>query len=72
MIRVTIRCEYQGTGIAPTSVTFQAAPELGDTPEAVHDAIQRLLERGEPFLLPAVGDPPYPFAPETVREVRVR
>lgn len=68
-MRATIRCSYPGTSLEPTEVTFvrPGAPELGDTPEAVHAYITGLLRSGvEEFGLPAVGEKwPFAFARET-------
>ena len=70
-VRVTLRCEYPGTGWPSDSVTFQPHPSLGATALEVHGEILRRLATSDDFELPAEGEPPFPYCSETVRRVLV-
>ena len=72
--RLTIRCEYPDTGMAPTEVTFRLSPSYGlATGHEVHDWFLRMMRVHEEFEVETdkVGEWPVPFWSETVRRVVV-
>lgn len=71
-IRVTVRCEYPGTDLASTAVTFTPGSELGADPAAVHASILLRLALCEQVFLPLADDRPIEVWSETVRAVVVR
>ncbi len=69
---VTIHCTYP-VGIDDSMVSFEPLPELGSTPEEVHERIVALIGSGEDFELEGVGEKtPVLFAKGTIRQVVVR
>lgn len=71
-MHVTLHCHYPNTGLPPTTVTLEPAPELGATPEEVHEELVRMIRAGGRFEVPAVGMHPLEVWAETVRQVVVR
>ena len=54
------------------SLPFEPLPELGSTPEEVHQTITKLIEKGETFELESEVDMPLRFEPGTIRLLVVR
>ncbi len=72
--RLTIRCEYPDTGMAPTEVTFRLSLRYGIlTGRAAHDWFLRKMGEHEEFEVETdkAGEPPFSFWSETVRRVVV-
>ncbi len=72
--RLTIRCEYPDTDLAPTEVTFRLSPSYGLT--TGHEANEWFLEmmyQHEEFAVETdqAGEPPLSFSSETVLCVMV-
>ena len=72
--RLTIRCEYPGTDLPPTEVTFRLSPSYGLT--TGHEANEWFLEmmrQHEEFEVETdrAGEAPLSFWSETVRGVMV-
>ena len=72
--RLTVRCEYPETGMAPTEVCFRLSPCYGihNALEA-HDWFLRMMHAHEDFEVETdrAGESPMPFWSETVRRVVV-
>ena len=72
--RLTIRCEYPETDMAPTEVTFRLSPRYGiHTALDVHDRFLRMMAEHEEFEVETdkAGELPMPFWSETIRRVVV-
>ncbi len=72
--RLTIRCEYPDTGMAPTEVCFWLSPRYGiHTAREAHDWFLKMMQAHEEFEVETdkAGEPPMPFWSETVRQVVV-
>jgi len=72
--RITVRCEYPDTGIAPTEVTFGLSPRYGiHTAREAHDWFLEMMREHEEFEVETnrAGELPMPFYTETVRGVMV-
>ena len=72
--RLTVRCEYPDTGMAPTEVTFGLSPRCGIlTARDAHDWFLRMMREHEEFVVETdrAGEPPLSFWSETVRRVVV-
>jgi hypothetical protein len=72
--RLTVRCQYPDTGMAPTEVTFGLSPRYGiHTAREVHDWFLEMMGEHEEFEVETdrVGELPMPFWSETVRSVVV-
>ena len=72
--RLTIRCEYPDTSLAPTEVTFRLSPSYGLT--TGHEANEWFIEmmyQHEAFEVETdrAGETAMPFYTETVRQVVV-
>ncbi len=74
--RLTIRCEYPGTSLAPTCVTFKLShPTYGiHTAREAHDWFLTMMREHEEFEVETdqAGEWPMPFWSETVRPVVAR
>ena len=72
--RLTVRCEYPDSGMAPTEVTFALSPRYGiHTAREAHDWFLKMMAENEEFEVEVdrTGEPPMPFWSETVRQVVV-
>ena len=72
--RLTIRCEYTDSDMAPTVVSFTLSPTYGLlTARDTHDWFLEMMREHEEFGVEAerAGDLPMPFWSETVRRVVV-
>ena len=72
--RLTIRCEYADTGMAPTEVTFRLSPSYGLlTAHEAHEWFLGMMRVHEEFEVETdeAGELPVPFCSETVRGVMV-
>ena len=72
--RLTVRCEYPGTDMAPTVVTFNLSPRHGLlTARGAHEWFLGMMRAQEEFEV-EIDEPggwPMPFRSETVRRVTV-
>ena len=72
--RLTLRCEYPDTDIAPTEVSFALSPSYGLLPaRAAHEWFLEMMRENEEFEVETdmAGEPPFSFWSETVRRVVV-
>ena len=72
--RLTIRCEYPDTDMAPTEVTFRLSPSYGlTTGHEANEWFIDMLRDHEEFVVETdrAGEWPVPFCSETVRRVVV-
>ena len=72
--RLTVRCEYPDTDMAPTEVTFGLSPRYGlHTAREAHEWFIGLVRQHEEFVVETdeAGEWPVPFWSETVRRVVV-
>ena len=72
--RLTIRCEYPDTDMAPTEVTFRLSPSYGlTTGHEVNEWFIEMLRDHEEFEVETdkAGELPVPFCSETVLGVMV-
>ena len=72
--RLTVRCEYPGSGSPPDEVTFRLSPSYGlHTARDVHDWFLRMMREHEEFEVETdkAGELPMSFWSETVRRVVV-
>ncbi len=72
--RLTVRCEYPDTGVAPTEVCFRLSPRYGiHTARDAHDWFLLMMREHEEFEVETdrAGELPLPFCSETVRRVVV-
>ena len=72
--RLTIRCEYPETSMAPTCVSFRLSPTYGiHSAREAHDWFLNMMQEHEEFEVETdrVGQLPMPFWSETVRRVVV-
>ncbi len=72
--RLTIRCEYPDTDMAPTVVSFTLSPSYGLlTAHQAHEWFIDMLRDHEEFEVETdkAGEPPLSFWSETVRGVMV-
>ena len=72
--RLTVRCEYPDTDMAPTEVTFGLSPTYGlHTAREAHEWFLGMLRVHEEFEVETdkPGELPVPFCSETVRGVMV-
>ena len=72
--RLTVRCEYPETGIAPTEVSFGPSPRYGiHNAREAHDWFLKMMREHEEFEVETdkPGEWPMPFSSETVRRVVV-
>ena len=72
--RLTIRCEYPDTDMAPTVVSFALSPSYGLlTAREAHDWFIEMMKQYEKFEVETdrAGEPPLSFSSETVRGVMV-
>jgi len=72
--RLTIRCEYPDTDLAPTVVSFALSPRYALlTARDAHDWFLAMLRNCEEFEVETdrAGELPVPFCSETVRQVVV-
>ena len=72
--RLTVRCEYADTGMAPTEVTFRLSPRYSIlTAREAHDWFLEMMGEHEEFEVETnrAGELPMPFWSETVRRVVV-
>ena len=72
--RLTIRCEYPDTDMAPTEVTFRLSPSYGfQTAHEAHEWFLGMMRVHEEFEVETdrAGEWPVPFWSETVRGVMV-
>ena len=72
--RLTIRCEYPDTLMAPTYVSFRISPHYGiRSAREAHDWFLRLMQEHEEFEVETdqPGEWPLPFCSETVTRVVV-
>jgi len=72
--RLTIRCEYPDSGMAPTEVSFRLSPRYGiHTAREAHDWFLKMMAEHEEFEVETdePGEWPMPFCSETVRRVVV-
>ena len=73
--RLTIRCEYPDTDMAPTVVSFALSPSYGLlTAREAHDWFIEMMKQYEEFEVETdmAGELPMPFWSETVRRVLVK
>ena len=71
--RLTIRCEYPDSSMAPTKVSFRLSPSYGiHTAREAHDWFLRMMQEHEEFevVTDEPGEWPVPFCSETVRWVK--
>ncbi len=71
--RLTIRCEYPDTLMAPTEVSFRLSPRYGiHTAREAHDWFLAMMQEHEEFEVETdePGEWPVPFSSETVRRVK--
>ena len=72
--RLTVRCEYPDTDIAPTEVSFRLSPSYGLlTALEAHEWFLGMMRVHEEFVVETdgAGEPPLSFWTETVRGVVV-
>ena len=72
--RLTVRCEYPGTPLEPTEVTFGLSPSYGiHTAREAHDWFIEMMAVNDEFEVETdkAGEWPVPFCSETVRQVVV-
>ena len=72
--RLTIRCEYPDTGMAPTEVTLRLSPRYGiHNAREAHDWFLCMMHAHEEFEVETdqPGEWPIPFWSETVRQLVV-
>ncbi len=72
--RLTIRCDYPDTDMAPTAVTFRLSPRYGlHTAHEANEWFLKMLREHEEFEVETdrAGEWPMPFCSETVRRVVV-
>ena len=72
--RLTVRCEYPDTDMAPTQVSFRLSPSYGvHTACEAHDWFLMMMRAHDEFVVETdkAGEPPMPFWSETVRRVMV-
>ncbi len=72
--RLTIRCEYDDTDMAPTVVSFALSPSYGlNTAHEANEWFLDMLREHEEFEVETerAGEWPVPFWSETVRQVVV-
>ena len=72
--RLTVCCEYPGTPLPPTEVTFRLSPSYGlRTARDAHDWFLSLMHDNGEFEVETEepGAPPLSFWSETIRQVRV-
>ena len=72
--RLTIRCEYPDTDMAPTEVTFRLSPSYGiHTAHEAHEWFLGMMRVHEEFEVETdkAGEWPMPFWSDTVRRVVV-
>ena len=72
--RLTVRCEYPDTDMAPTVVSFGVSPSYGfSTAREAHEWFLLMLQAHEEFEVETdkPGELPMPFLSETVRQVVV-
>ena len=70
--RLTVRCEYPDTGMAPTEVMFRLSPRYGlTTGHEAHEWFLRMMAENEEFEVETdkAGELPVPLCSETVRRV---
>ena len=73
--RLTIRCEYPDTDMAPTVVSFALSPSYGLlTAREAHDWFIEMMKQYEEFEVETdmAGELPMAFWSETVRRVLVK
>ena len=72
--RLTTRCEYPDTDMAPTEVTFRLSPSYGiHTGHEANEWFIEMMYKHEEFEVETdrAGELPLPFCSETVRGVMV-
>ena len=72
--RLTVRCEYPDSCMAPTEVTFRLSPSYGIyTAREAHDWFLAMMRKHEEFEVETdePGEWPVPFCSETVSDVLV-
>ena len=72
--RLTVRCEYPDTDLAPTEVTFRLSPSYGlTTGHEANEWFLAMMRENEEFEVEPgrTGEPPLWFWSETVRGVMV-
>ena len=72
--RLTVRCEYPDTDMAPTVVTFGLSPSYGFyTAREAHEWFLEMIPDNEEFEVETdnAGEPPFSFWSATVRRVVV-
>ena len=72
--RLTVRCEYTDSWMAPTEVSFRLSPRYGiRTAREAHDWFLAMMRKHEEFEveIDEPGDWPMPFCSDTVKTVRV-
>ncbi len=72
--RLTVRCAYPGTDMAPTAVSSGLSPSYGfSTARDAHDWFMRMMREHEEFEVETdkAREPPFSFWSETVRRVVV-
>ncbi len=70
--RLTIRCEYPDSYMAPTEVSFRLSSRYGiHSAREAHDWLLRMMQEHEEFEVETdeLGELPMPFSSETVRRV---
>ncbi len=70
--RLTVRCEYLGTFLEPTEVSFGLSPRYGiHTAREAHEWFLQMMAENEEFEVETdgAGEWPVPFVSETVRVV---
>ena len=70
--RLTVRCEYPKTGMAPTEVTFSLSPRYSShTGREAHEWFLKMMVENEEFEVETdrAGELPLSFWSETVRRV---
>ena len=70
--RLTVRCEYPGTNMLPTVVTFGLSPRYGlHTARDAHEWFLEMMRENEEFEVETdkAGEPPFSFWSETIRRV---
>ena len=73
--RLSVRCEYPNTAMAPTEVTFGISPRYGLlTALEAHEWFIRTMREHEEFEVETerAGELPMPYWSETVRRVVVK
>ena len=72
--RLSVRCEYPGTDLPPTVVSFRPSPSYGlHTAREAHDWFLLMMRSHDEFVVETdrAGEAPMPFYTETVRRVVV-